>query len=83
MLAIFTRSSAIAIGIGIEFLARGGESPSWLPAPPSTSRAARSARLQGGTDGFPWGAALRALALYGAIAAAVSLIVFRAGDIVS
>jgi hypothetical protein len=39
--------------------------------------------VQGGTDGFPWGAALGVVVLYGVLAATVSLIVFRARDIVS
>jgi hypothetical protein len=42
-----------------------------------------STLVQGGTDGFPWAAALGVVVLYGAIAVAVSLIVFRARDIVS
>ena len=42
-----------------------------------------STLVQGGTSGFPWGAALGVVVLYGAIAATVSLIAFRARDIVS
>ena len=42
-----------------------------------------STLVQGGTDGFPWGAALGVVVLYGVIAAAVSLVAFRARDIVS
>lgn len=39
--------------------------------------------VQGGTDGFPWGAAFGVVVLYGIIAAVVALVVFRVRDIVA
>jgi ABC-2 type transport system permease protein len=85
MLAVLTRSSALAIGIGIGFLLVveslisivAANAAKYLPGGTLTTL------VQGGTDGFPWGAAAAVVVLYGAIAAAVSLLVFRARDIVA
>jgi hypothetical protein len=85
MLAILTRSSAIAIGIGIGFLLVveslitivAANAAKYLPG------GTLGTLVQGGTDGFPWGAVLGVVVLYGVLAATVSLIVFRARDIVS
>ena len=85
MLAVLTRSSAMAIGIGIGFLLVveslitivAANAAKYLPG------GTLSTLVQGGTHGFPWGAALGVVVLYGIIAAAVSLVVFRARDIVA
>ena len=85
MLAVLTRSSALAIGIGIGFLlvveslstivAAGAAK--YLPGGTLTTL------VRGGTDGFSRGAAAGVVVLYGAVAAAVSLLVFRTRDIVA
>jgi hypothetical protein len=50
---------------------------------PPSQRHELSTLVQGGTSGFPWGAALGVVILYGVVAAAVSLVVFRTRDIVA
>ncbi len=85
MLAVLTRSSAIAIGIGLGFLlvAEGlisivaPNASSYLPGGTLDTLAA------GGNDQLAWGAALGLVVLYGVIAATVSLAVFRTRDIIS
>jgi hypothetical protein len=85
MLAVLTHSSAMAIGIGIGFLLVveslisivAVNAAKYLPG------GTLSTLVQGGTNGFPWGAALGVVVLYGLIAATVSLIVFRTRDIVA
>jgi hypothetical protein len=85
MLAVLTRSSAMAIGIGIGFLLVveslitivAADAAKYLPG------GTLSTLAQGGTKGFPWGAALGVVVLYGIIAAGVSLVVFRTRDIVA
>ena len=85
MLAVLTRSSAIAIGIGLGFLlvAEGlisivaPDASTYLPGGTLDTLAA------GGNDQLAWGAALGLVVLYGVIAAIVSLAVFRTRDIVS
>jgi ABC-2 type transport system permease protein len=85
MLAVLTRSSAVAIGIGLGFLlvAEGlisivaPHASSYLPGGTLDTLAA------GGNDQLAWGAALGLVVLYGVIAATVSLAVFRTRDIVS
>ena len=85
MLAVLTRSSAIAIGIGLGFLlvAEGlisivaPDARSYLPGGTLDTLAA------GGNDQLAWGAALGLVVLYGVIAATVSLAVFRTRDITS
>ena len=85
MLAVLTRSSAMAIGIGIGFLLVveslitivAANAAKYLPGGTLTTL------VQGGTNGFPWGAALAVVVLYGILAAAISLGVFRTRDIVS
>lgn len=85
MLAVLTRSSALAIGIGIGFLlvveglvtivASGAGS--YLPGGTLNTLAA------GGNSQLSWSAALGLVVLYGVVAATVSLLVFRARDITS
>ena len=85
MLAVLTRSSALAIGIGIGFLlvveglisivAPGAGS--YLPGGTLNTLAA------GGNNQLSWGAALGLTILYGIIAGAVALLTFRARDITS
>jgi ABC-2 type transport system permease protein len=85
MLAVLTRSSAMAIGIGIGFLLVveslitivAASAAKYLPGGTLTTL------VRGGTDGLSWGAAGGAVLLYGLIAATVSLLVFRARDIVA
>jgi ABC-2 type transport system permease protein len=85
LLAVLTRSSAMAIGIGIGFLLVveslitivAANAAKYLPGGTLTTL------VQGGTDGFSWGAAAGVVVLYGVIAAGVSLLVFRARDITS
>jgi len=85
MLAVLTRSSAMAIGIGIGFL---------LVVESLISIVASSARpylpggtlntlVAGGNDQLSWGTALGLAVLYGVIAIVVSLGVVRSRDIVS
>jgi hypothetical protein len=85
MLAVLTRSSAMAIGIGIGFLLVV-ESLITIVAPNAAKYlpgGTLSTLVQGGTNGFPWGAALAVVVLYGILAAAISLGVFRTRDIVA
>jgi hypothetical protein len=85
MLAVLTRSSAMAIGIGIGFLLVV-ESLLTIVAPNAGKYlpgGTLSTLVAGGTAGLSWGAALGLVALYGVIAAAVSLLVFRTRDIVA
>ena len=85
MLAVLTRSSAIAIGIGLGFLLVveslisivAPSSSSYLPGGTLETLAA------GGNDQLAWGAALGLVVLYGVIATIVSLVVFRTRDIVA
>jgi ABC-2 type transport system permease protein len=85
MIAVLTRSAALAIGIGVGFLlvAEGlitivapGAS-SYLPGGTLNTLAA------GGNAQLSWGASLGLVVAYGAIAATVSLVTFRARDITS
>jgi ABC-2 type transport system permease protein len=85
MLAVLTRSSALAIGIGIGFLlvveglitivAAGASS--YLPGGTLNTLAA------GGNNQLSWGAALGLGVVYGLIATTVSLLAFRTRDITS
>ena len=85
MLAVLTRSSALAIGIGIGFLlvveglitivASGASS--YLPGGTLNTFAS------GGNHQLSWGASFGLVVLYGLIAASVSLLTFRARDITS
>ena len=85
MLAVLTRSSALAIGIGIGTLlvveglvtivAPGASS--YLPGGTLNTLAS------GGNHQLSWGPALGLVVLYGVIAATVSLLTFRARDITS
>lgn len=84
-LAVLTRSSAMAIGIGIGFLLVveglitivAPDAGPYLPGGTLTTLAA------GGNDQLGWGAALGLAVLYGVAAATASLAVFRTRDIVS
>jgi ABC-type transport system involved in multi-copper enzyme maturation permease subunit len=85
MLAVLTRSSALAIGIGIGYLlvvenliaivARGA-SP-YLPG------GALYALVTGGNPQLAWAPALGLSALYGIVALSISLVAFRRRDITS
>jgi ABC-2 type transport system permease protein len=85
MLAVLTRSSALAIGIGIGALlvveglitivAPGASS--YLPGGTLNTLAS------GGNHQLSWGPALGLVVLYGLVATAVSLLVFRTRDITS
>jgi ABC-2 type transport system permease protein len=84
-LAVLTRSSAMAIGIGIGFLLVV-EGLITIVAPdtgPYLPGGTLSTLAAGGNDQLAWGAALGLVALYGVLAATVSLAVFRTRDIVS
>jgi hypothetical protein len=83
MLAVLTRSSAMAIGIGIGFLLVA-ESLITIVAPNAGKYlpgGTLGALVAGGTAGLSWGAALGLVILYGLIAATVSLLAFRTRDI--
>jgi hypothetical protein len=85
MLAVLTRSSAMAIGIGIGFLLVV-ESLITIVAPDASKYlpgGTLNTLVAGGTPGLAWGTALGLVVLYGLIATAVSLAVFRTRDIVS
>jgi hypothetical protein len=85
MLAVLTRSSAMAIGIGVGFLLVV-ESLITIVAPDAGKYlpgGTLNTLVAGGTAGLSWGAALGLVVLYGVIATGVSLVVFRARDIVS
>jgi hypothetical protein len=85
MLAVLTRSAAMAIGIGVGFLLVveslitivAPAAGKYLPGGTLNTLAA------GGTAGLSWAASLGLVVLYGVIATFVSLVVFRARDIVS
>jgi ABC-2 type transport system permease protein len=85
MLAVLTRSAALAIGIGIGYLLVvesliaivAPEAKKYLPGGTLMTLVA------GGTPGLSWGASLGLVVAYGVIAIAVSLFAFRARDIVS
>ena len=85
MLAVLTRSSAIAIGIGLGFLLVV-ESLISIVAPSSSvylPGGTLETLAAGGNDQLAWGAALGLVVLYGVIATIVSLAVFRTRDIIS
>jgi len=85
MLAVLTRSSAMAIGIGIGFLLVV-ESLITIVAPDAGKYLPGGTLgnlVSGGAPGLAWGASLGLVALYGAVAVSVSLLVFRTRDIVS
>jgi hypothetical protein len=85
MLAVLTRSSALAIGIGIGFLLVveslitivAVKASSYLPG------GTLSALVSGGNDQLSWGVSLGLVIAYGAIAVVVSLLAFRVRDITS
>lgn len=85
MIAVLTRSSGSAIGVGIGWLlVVEGLIGIWAPdithlLPGGTL----SALAAGGTADLSWASALGLTLLYGAAAASVSLFVFRKRDIVS
>jgi ABC-2 type transport system permease protein len=85
MLAVLTRSSAIAIGIGLGFLlvAEGLISIVAPNASPYLPGGTLDTLAGGGNDQLAWGAALGLVVLYGVIATVVSLAVFRTRDIIS
>ena len=85
MLAVLTRSSAIAIGIGIGFLLVV-ESLITIVAPDASKYlpgGTLNTLVAGGTPGLSWGASLSLVVAYGLIAIAVSLLTFRTRDIVA
>ncbi|NNC81728.1 MAG: hypothetical protein HKN94_16410 [Acidimicrobiales bacterium] len=85
MIAVLTRSSGTAIGVGIGWLlVVEGLISIWAPdithlLPGGTL----SALATGGTADLSWASALGLTLLYGAVAAFVSLFAFRNRDIVS
>ena len=83
MLGVITRSSALAIGIGIGFLLVV-ESLITIVAPGASSYLPGGTLMTlvaGGNDKLSWAAALGLVLAYGAVAAAVSLFTFRQRDI--
>jgi ABC-type transport system involved in multi-copper enzyme maturation permease subunit len=85
MLAVLTRSAALAIGIGIGFLLVV-ESLITIVAPGASSYlpgGSLNALAAGGNHQLSWAAALAIAILYGAIATTVSLLTFRARDVTS
>ena len=85
MLAVLTRSSAIAIGVGIGFLLVV-ESLIAIVAPGATSYlpgGTLNTLASGGNDQLSWGAALGLAVAYGTAATTISLLTFRARDITS
>jgi ABC-2 type transport system permease protein len=85
MLAVLTRSSALAIGIGIGFLLVV-EGLITIVAPSASSYlpgGTMNALAVGGNNQLSWGPAIGLVVLYGLIAATVSLLAFRARDITS
>jgi ABC-2 type transport system permease protein len=82
MLAVLTRSSAVAIGIGLGFLLVV-EGLISIVAPSSSAYLPGGTLASGGNDQLAWGAALGLVVLYGVIATIVSLAVFRTRDIIS
>jgi hypothetical protein len=85
MLAVLTRSSALAIGIGIGFLlvAEGLITIVAPGANPYLPGGTLNTLASGGNAQLSWGAALGLAVAYGVIAAAVSLLTFRVRDITS
>jgi ABC-2 type transport system permease protein len=85
MLAVLTRSAALAIGIGIGYLLVvesliaivAPDAKKYLPGGTLTNL------VSGGTPGLSWDASVGLVVLYGIIAIVVSLVVFRARDIVA
>ena len=85
MLAVLTRSSALAIGVGIGYLLVV-ESLIGIIAPDSTvylPGGTLNALVSGGTSQLAWITALGLTVLYGIIALIISLVAFRARDITS
>ena len=85
MIAVLTRSSAIAIGVGIGYLLVV-ESLIGIIAPDATvylPGGTLNALVSGGTSQLAWIAALGLTVLYGIIAIVVSLVAFHARDITS
>ncbi len=85
MLAVLTRSSALAIGIGIGYLLVV-ESLIGIVAPhasPYLPGGTLTALVSGGTVRLAWAPALGLVVVYGVAASTVSLLAFRARDIVS
>jgi ABC-type transport system involved in multi-copper enzyme maturation permease subunit len=85
VLAVFTRSAALAIGVGIGWLLVvenliGIIAPGATPYLPG---GALNTLVRGGTSQLTWLAALGLAVLYGAIAVSISLVAFRRRDIVS
>jgi hypothetical protein len=85
MLAVLTRSSAVAIGIGIGFLlvVEGLITIVWSGAASYLPGGTLNTLAAGGDDRLSWGTALGLAVFYGAVAATVSLLTFRARDITS
>ena len=85
MLAVLTRSAALAIGIGIGYLLVvesliaivAPDAKKYLPGGTLTNL------VSGGAPGLSWGVSLGLVVAYGLIAIVVSLMVFRARDIVA
>ena len=85
MIAVLTRSSGTAIGVGIGWLLVV-ENLIGITAPDLTHLmpgGTLSALASGGTVDLAWASALGLTLLYGAVAASVSLFAFRNRDIVS
>jgi ABC-2 type transport system permease protein len=85
MIAVLTRSSALAIGIGIGYLLVV-ESVIGIIAPDSTvylPGGTLNALVSGGTSQLAWITALRLTIRYGIIAFSISLVAFRSCDITS
>ena len=85
MIAVLTRSSGTAIGVGIGWLLVV-ENLIGITAPDLTHLmpgGTLSALASGGTADLSWVSALGLTLLYGAVAASVSLFAFRNRDIVS
>ena len=84
-LAVLTRSSELAIGIGIGYLLVV-ENLIGLIAPDATvylPGGTLNALVSGGTSELAWGLALGLVVIYGIVAITVSLLVFHARDISS
>lgn len=85
MIAVLTRSSGTAIGVGIGWLLVV-ENLIGITAPGITHLlpgGTLNALAAGGTANLSWGSALQLTLLYGAVAAGISLFAFRNRDIVS
>jgi ABC-2 type transport system permease protein len=85
MLAVLTRSSALAIGIGIGFLMvfEGLVTIVWSGAASYLPGGTLNTLASGGNAQLSWGASLGLVVCYGLIATTVSLLTFRARDITS